>query len=114
MRARLTVQGLPETVPSATALGLFRVAQEALRNVVRHAGACQVKVSLAGTDGGLQLVVQDDGTGFDPVVQARQATLGLASMRERLSLLDGELEVESRPGAGTTVLAWVPLRKASP
>ena len=114
VRARLTVQGLPETVPSATALGLFRVAQEALRNVVRHAGACQVKVSLAGTDGGLQLVVQDDGTGFDPVVQARQATLGLASMRERLSLLDGELEVESRPGAGTTVLAWVPLRKASP
>ncbi|MCU0936440.1 MAG: histidine kinase [Gammaproteobacteria bacterium] len=107
--AELTLRDLPEAVPQAIAFCLYRVAQEALRNVARHAGPCRVQLSLAGVDGGLQLVVRDEGAGFDPAPQARQPTLGLASMRERVSLLGGELDLESRPGAGTTVLAWVPL-----
>ena len=110
--AHLALRDVPEAIPRATALCLFRVAQEALRNVARHAGPCSVNVSLAGVDGGLQLVVQDDGAGFDPGLQARQPTLGLASMRERVSLLRGDLDVESAPGRGTTVLAWVPLEEA--
>jgi signal transduction histidine kinase len=66
-------------------------------------------IALEGVHGGLQLVVHDTGPGFDLTAPARQATLGLASMRERVSLLGGDFAVDSAPGAGTTVLAWVPL-----
>jgi signal transduction histidine kinase len=55
------------------------------------------------------LAVQDDGCGFDPSRQSERPSLGLASMRERVQLLGGELEIESAPGHGTTVLAWVPM-----
>lgn len=110
----LSVGALPDAVPSDKALCLFRVAQEALRNTQRHAGAQEVRVSLAGVSGGLQLVVQDDGVGFDPKSEIRAQTLGLASMRERVSLLGGELDLESQPGLGTLVLAWVPLGESRP
>jgi signal transduction histidine kinase len=80
-----------------------------LQNVARHAGPCTVWVSLSGVEEGLQLVVQDDGAGFDRAAGDRSSSLGLASMRERVSLLGGDLDVDSAPGRGTTVLAWVPL-----
>lgn len=67
--AELSLRDLPPLVPPAVAFCLYRVAQEALRNVVRHAGPTRVHVSLAGVDQGLQLVVQDDGVGFDPSLQ---------------------------------------------
>ena len=57
----------------------------------------------------LLLAVLDDGVGFDPAMQRERASLGLASMRERVLLLGGELDVESKPGEGTTILASVPL-----
>jgi len=98
-------------VPRDTALCLFRVAQEALRNVARHARARRVEVSLRGLDGGLQLAVQDDGAGFDPARGRERPSLGLASMRERVHLLGGELEIESAPGRGTSIRAWVPLEE---
>jgi signal transduction histidine kinase len=81
---------------------------------MRHADAREVKVSLSAAAEGLQLVVQDDGVGFDPRCQAQGPTLGLASMRERVALLGGELDVESEPQVGTMVLAWVPLREPPP
>jgi signal transduction histidine kinase len=90
---------------------LFRVAQEALRNIGRHARANTAEVSLRRLDNGLQLCVQDDGVGFDPTSQRDRPSLGLASMRERIYLLGGELEIESVPGRGTMVLAWVPVRE---
>jgi signal transduction histidine kinase len=90
---------------------LFRVTQEALRNVARHAHAGSASVSLRQLDGGLQLAVTDAGYGFDPRQQRQRPSLGLASMRERVRLLDGELDIESAPGQGTTVLAWVPLKE---
>ena len=104
---------LPGSIPPDTALGLFRVAQEALRNVVRHAQARTVEVSMRVLDGGLQLAVRDDGAGFAPALQREHPTLGLASMRERVQLLEGELDIESAPGQGTTIVAWVPLKGAS-
>lgn len=110
--ADLSLRDLPPSVPPAVAFCLYRVGQEALRNVARHAGPARVHVSLAGVDKGLQLVVQDEGVGFDPRLQNDKPTLGLASMCERLSLLGGELDLETSPGSGTTVLAWVPLRQA--
>jgi PAS domain S-box-containing protein len=110
----LSVGDLPAPVAPGLALCLFRIAQEALRNALRHAQAREVKVSLASTAEGLQLAVQDDGVGFDPGAEARSRTLGLASMRERVSLLGGELDVESQLGTGTLVLAWVPLAEVEP
>ena len=106
------VRDLPETIPPEVALCVFRVGQEALRNALRHARARALTLSLRGADGGLQLAVQDDGCGFDPQSPRARPSLGLASMRERVRLLGGELDLESAPGQGTTVLAWVPLGKA--
>jgi PAS domain S-box-containing protein len=104
------VEELPESISPDAALCLFRVAQEALRNTMCHAHAGRITISLRRAEGGLQLVVQDDGRGFDPAVQRDRPSLGLASMRERVQLLRGEFDLESAPGCGTTVLAWVPLQ----
>ncbi len=100
---------IPQKLPQDTALCLFRVAQEALRNVVRHAGASSVEVSVSPIDGGLQLAVSDDGKGFDFGKRAERPSLGLASIRERVNLLKGTVDIDSAEGRGTTVLAWVPL-----
>ena len=104
---------IPQKLPPDTALCLFRVAQEALRNVVRHAGASSVEVSVSPLDGGLQLAVSDNGTGFDSGRNAERPSLGLASIRERVNLLKGEVDIDSARGHGTTVLAWVPLAVVS-
>ena len=90
------------------ALGLFRIAQEALQNVGRHAKAGQVMMSLRQFDNGFEFCVRDDGVGFEPKLHRVRPSLGLASMQQRIYLLGGELNVESNPGHGTMVLAWVP------
>lgn len=105
------LEAIPAKIPSDTGLCLFRVTQEALRNVARHAGASQATVSLRSLDGGLQLAVGDNGRGFDPALKREHRSLGLASMRERIRLLSGELDIESSPDNGTTVVAWVPLKE---
>jgi len=97
-------------IPPDTALCLFRVTQEALRNVARHARTRSAAVSLRQLDGGLQLAVTDAGVGFDPGQERSRPSLGLASMRERVRLLGGELDIESAPGYGTTIVSWVPMK----
>jgi signal transduction histidine kinase len=104
---------LPTLIPPDAALTLFRIAQEALRNVARHASSKVAAVALRPLDNGLQLAVTDNGIGFDPRGQRARPSLGLASMRERVRLLGGELDIESAPGQGTTILAWVPLKEES-
>ena len=99
---------------SDAALCLFRVAQEALNNVAHHSQALLASVSLRRVDGGVLLAVRDCGVGFDPAGQGTRKTLGLASMRERLRLVNGRLDVESAPGRGTAIVAWVPAREGSP
>src|SRR5262249_32370738 len=74
------------------------------------ARATAVQVSLRRLDGGVQLAIRDNGASFDPAQQRDRPSLGHASMRQRIYQLNGELEVESAPGHGTTVLAWVPLK----
>jgi len=108
VRVDVEARGMPETVSSETSLCLFRVAQEALNNATRHGRASAVTVLLAPRDRGLQLAVADNGTGFDPEKSRERVSLGLASMRERVRLLRGALKIESAPGRGTTVIAWVP------
>ena len=90
------------------ALSLLRVAQEALRNVERHARATHVRVALKTLADGVELQVSDDGCGFDPAADRAHASLGLASMRERMTLLRGRLDIRSRVGAGTQVVAALP------
>jgi PAS domain S-box-containing protein len=104
------LDGLPSDIAQEARLCLFRVAQEALRNVARHAHAQAVHVSLCSLDGGLQLAVADNGSGFDPSEEPLQASLGLASMRERVRLLEGRLQIESERGRGTAILAWIPIK----
>ena len=99
----------PAAVGPATALCLFRVAQEALSNVVHHAGARSATVALQSLDGGLLLTIQDDGIGFDPESPRASRSLGLLSMRERVQLVNGTLDLKSAPDEGTAVVVWVPL-----
>jgi PAS domain S-box-containing protein len=105
---------LPEGIGKDAALCLFRVAQEALHNVVRHAQARTATVALEQADGGLRLAVRDDGIGFDTATWRTGRSLGLASMRERVRLVDGTLDIESAPGRGTTITVWVPAKESSP
>jgi signal transduction histidine kinase len=103
-RSALGERRLPSDVETA----LYRVVQESLTNIVKHANARNISVSLVRRESGVAAVVEDDGAGFDQRTM-RAEGIGLLGMRERLALLDGRLEVESRPGAGTTVVAEVPL-----
>ena len=109
LRVELDTDAVPAKLPSGAAVGLFRIAQEALRNVVRHAKANAVKVALHGGNGRLVLNVRDDGAGFETSRSGNAVSLGIAGMRERMRLLDGMLDVESAPGRGTTITAWIPL-----
>ncbi len=88
----------------AVATTAYRIAQEALTNVARHADAKSVQVSLKTTDGRLDLTVTDDGRGFDPNANSENDGLGLAGMRERAALVGGSLAVRSMPGEGVQVL----------
>ncbi|HEV3470988.1 MAG TPA: CheR family methyltransferase [Pyrinomonadaceae bacterium] len=92
---------------------LYRIAQEALNNVAKHAGAKRVGVILERRDNHIALIVEDDGRGFDPAEEMEgDRGMGLVNMRERASLAGGQLEIESAPGEGTTVFARVPARFA--
>ena len=99
--------------PASLETTCFRVAQEALTNVVRHAGARRVRVELRTADGELHLCVRDDGAGFD-VAEARQravrgGSLGLLGMQERVTLIRGRIEIHSAPGKGAEVHVSLPL-----
>ena len=102
--------GVPDDIPDAGALALFRVLQEALGNAVRHAAVRHVSVALCGSRNEIQLDVADEGVGFDPAAAMRSHGIGLIAMRERLSLVGGECEIASQPGGGTRIRARVPLR----
>ncbi|MFH2127317.1 MAG: sensor histidine kinase, partial [Pseudomonadota bacterium] len=92
-----------------TAIAAFRVAQEALTNVARHAEASNVDVTLAAMDGELVVAVVDNGRGFKAEDLSEQGGLGMAGMRERASLAGGRLDIRSRPGQGTEVYLHLPL-----
>ena len=96
-------------IPQDIALCLYRVAQEALTNVVRHSGARRVEILLAAEQSLLLLEIRDDGRGFNSASPNGRG-LGLHSLTERVRLLDGRLTVDSRPGRGTVIKASIPLR----
>jgi two-component system CheB/CheR fusion protein len=106
MIVNFTAQDVPDNLPSAIRIGLYRITQEALRNVSKHAGRTHVKISLKGSVGSLRLQVIDFGHGFD--VNARRSGLGLISMEERARLMQGTFTAESEPGEGTRISVEVP------
>lgn len=100
-----------ERLPPVVEASVFRVVQEALRNVRKHTVISRVRIRLERQEGAIHLDIQDWGQGFDPeriTPGGAGERVGLASMRERITLLGGRFEVESRPGAGTRVVAIVP------
>lgn len=97
-------------------ISLYRIAQEALNNVYKHAHAARASVMLRRRGGDIVLVVEDDGVGFDLTVEASGPTsgrLGLIGMQERAALLGGTFTLESKPGKGATVLVQVPAAYAT-
>jgi len=111
------VVGHANDVPGDVSIAGFRIAQEALTNVVRHAGASHVWIELRQSEGVLELSVRDDGAGFDVSPSLEQAAgrgrLGMLGMRERVQILGGSLEVDSKPGRGTHIRVSFPLPEAS-
>ena len=95
-------------LPGELETALYRIVQEALTNVVKHAEATRVSVVLTGTAASVTVVIEDDGRGTEP--EQGDSGLGLTGMRERLALLDGRLRFESTPESGTTIVAEVPLQ----
>jgi two-component system sensor histidine kinase UhpB len=100
--------GFDQRLSPQTEVVLYRIAQEALTNVARHAQAHRVLVSLARDGQLVRLSVEDDGVGFDAASRRDSGGLGLFGMQERLGLVGGSLRIDSRPGEGTRVVAEVP------
>jgi len=111
-----SAKDLPSALPPDLTIACFRVAQEALTNVVRHAQARHVWIELSQSDSALELAVRDDGVGFEvgPTQQEafRRGRLGLLGMAERTQLLGGALHVESEPGRGACIRASFPTCEA--
>lgn len=103
------------SIDAASASTLYRVAQEAVGNAIRHARATRVSIGIAQRNGAVELEVSDDGIGFDTRdVERRRPGMGLFTMRERAALVGGRLTLQSLPGAGTRVLVAVPVTADAP
>ncbi len=98
-----------ERLPEAVETALFRIVQEAMTNVARHAQASQVSLLIECRDGAVIAIIEDDGRGFDPNTVDRRQHLGLLGMRERAALLGGQMEIESREGQGTSIFVRIPI-----
>jgi PAS domain S-box-containing protein len=103
-----TDRNVPGRLPKDISLCFFRVAQEALHNAVKYSGTKQFFVALSATEKEIQLVVRDEGAGFDVEDARKNPGLGLVSMQERVNLVHGRFSVESKPGKGTKISAVVP------
>lgn len=111
VRIEFTHHEVPHPLPKAISTCLFRVAQEALRNCIRHSCSGAIQVQLFGKSGSLHLAVRDSGVGFEPEAGVHSGGLGLISMRERITLVNGTITIRSEPGAGTEIHCTVPFRK---
>ena len=107
MPATFTRRNLPDNIDPTIAATLYRITQEALRNVAKHAGRTHVKVTLESYESRLRLEIADLGEGFDS--ENRTRGLGIISMEERARMLNGQVIIRSSLGAGTTVVVEVPL-----
>jgi two-component system, chemotaxis family, CheB/CheR fusion protein len=109
MPVTFATQDLPDSVGHEASIALYRITQEALRNVAKHAGKTHVKVTLEGTGKDLQLKIMDFGIGFDHDAELPSPGLGMISMQERARLAGGVFDVQSSLGQGTVITVEVPL-----
>jgi two-component system NarL family sensor kinase len=98
---------LRERLPTRIEQGIYRIAQEAFNNILKHAHAHMIMVSLYRRDQAIVLEIADDGVGFEPQSIQVQGGLGLPAMQERAASMGGQLVVKSKPGAGTLVMVEV-------
>jgi two-component system sensor histidine kinase UhpB len=110
---RLDLQEPSEELPPHLALAIYRIAQEAVRNVVRHADTLRAELSLAVHEGGVRLLISDRGRGFDPDGVRESGGLGLVSIEERVRFLNGRLDLSSSDGRGTTLMIDIPVEQAA-
>ena len=108
-----TLDPVPRSIDRDTALCVFRIAQESLRNVKKHSGATSAQVRLQLEDNTIHLSVCDPGVGFNPKEPAKGEGLGIRSMEERARLLGGRFKVQSKAGTGTEISVWLPLQTKS-
>jgi signal transduction histidine kinase len=103
--------GLDSRLPQQLEVALYRLVQEAVANVIKHSYARQCTVSLTGSNGAVETVVEDDGRGFDPdkISRAGEEHLGIVGMQERVRSLGGQFAIDSQPGGGTRVHIRIPL-----
>jgi signal transduction histidine kinase len=109
LHVKFVARKVPRQIPADIASSLYRVVQEALRNVAKHAGTTEVSLTLAGAPDRLSLTIRDNGTGFDPRSVQGKGGLGLISMQERVRLVNGEFSLTARPGHGVSIAIQVPL-----
>jgi len=108
-RAHFHQSGFPADIPKEAALCSFRIAQEVLRNCVKHSGAESAQVVLTKTNHAIRLSVSDNGCGFDTKSDLMEKGLGFISMKERLRIVGGEIKICSQPLRGTRIDVLVPL-----
>ena len=113
MELEFTGDVLPASVPREVASCVYRVAQEGLQNIVKHAKAKHASIAIALQNGNVILTVADDGTGFDLETIWGRGGLGLIGMEERARLVNGKLSIVSQPGHGTRIALKVPLDAGS-
>lgn len=113
LTVQVTLPPAPVALPPDRALALFRIAQEALRNVIRHARVREAVMVLEPARGAVELRIEDRGQGFDAAGDRRESGIGLVGMEERARLLGGTTVIRSRPGRGTTVVARIPAGPAA-
>jgi two-component system, NarL family, sensor kinase len=106
---QFTSRKVPRKVPAEVAICFYRIVQEALRNVGKHARTAAVKITLAGSSTRLHLSIRDNGEGFDMALARAQGGLGLISMQERVRLVQGQFSVQTQPGHGVHLSVIVPL-----
>jgi PAS domain S-box-containing protein len=111
VRVTLDMFDVSDSLSPEISLCLYRVVQESLRNIARHSGAKDARVKLIGSGESVELIIADEGVGFDLQQARARGGLGLASMEERIKLLSGSFQIKSRPGSGTKLKVHIPLRR---
>lgn len=117
LRVRCELARLRQRLPPEVELALYRIYQEAVSNILKHAGATRLEVRLTREHGGVTLLISDDGRGFTAArrrQRSARSSLGLVNMRERAEFINGTLTIKSVPREGTTIAVWVPVSKPSP
>jgi signal transduction histidine kinase len=111
IRAEVKAEGLERRLPQKVEIALYRIIQEAVANVIKHAFARKCTVTLTWTDGAVEAVIEDDGRGFDRerIAFSGEEHLGIAGMQERARSLNGQFAIQSRAGEGTRVQIRIPL-----